>query len=111
MGLVLRGLAKVRVSPAYKDVIALNSRHHADVLLCATPDRHFHVQFDRHFVPAALHDEIIVKADSSTALGEGYNGMDYSHPNTLESRPAGRPLASPYHEIYYLLLRQTQSPD
>jgi hypothetical protein len=54
MGLVLCRLAKVRVSPAHKDVIALNSRHHADALLRAAPDRHFHSEFDSWslFTPA-----------------------------------------------------------
>src|SRR5262249_22496981 len=46
IGLVLRGLAKVRVSPANEHIVALNSRHHADALLGAAPDRHFHSEFD-----------------------------------------------------------------
>jgi hypothetical protein len=55
MDLVLRGLAKVRVSPAHKDVIALNSRHHADALLGAAPDRHFHSEFDSWSFFAPVH--------------------------------------------------------
>jgi phosphate:Na+ symporter len=46
MGLILRGLAKVGVSPAHEHVIALDSRHHADALLGAAPHRHFHTEFD-----------------------------------------------------------------
>lgn len=59
MGLILHGLAKVRVRPADEHVVAHDPRHDAYAILVAAPDRHLHSQLDSRFFIAALHLETI----------------------------------------------------